>query len=175
MAKKSDPMMPNDAVDVSHRAKKVTERVADATRSAADEAKRRAEEVSQATVQALEENPLAAIAGAVAIGAVAAAFIPATRRELEALGPLAERVREAAGVAFHAAQVAGLGELTAGGLTMAAASDGFGGIVGKFIKAASASTEAAASSIRQARSPASASAEDTANAHAADFDEAATA
>jgi hypothetical protein len=131
--------------------KKVAKRVADAAKAASKEAKRRADGASQATVEALDSNPFGALAGAIAVGAVAAALIPATRREIEALGPLADRLRGLAEDAFHAARDAGTMELTAAGLSLAAASDGLGGVVGKIVKAATAATSAAATSVRQER------------------------
>ena len=132
-------------------AKKIAQRVAEAAKSARKEAKRRAEDATQTTAEVLDSNPLGAIAGAIAFGAVAAALIPASRRELEALGPIAERLRKAAEEAFHAAREAGVGELTTAGLSLAAASDGLGGIVGKLVKAATAASSAAATSVRDHR------------------------
>jgi len=141
----------DSGLNSSRGKKKVTQRVADAAKAARKEAKRRADDASQATVEVLEGSPLGAIAGAIAVGAVAAALIPATRREIEALGPLADRLRAAAVDAFDAAREAGNLELTAAGLTLAAASDGLGGVVGKIVKAATAATAAAATSVRQKR------------------------
>ena len=127
---------------------KVSERVVEAARTARDEVLRRADEVTEATTDALGANPFGAVAGAIAIGAVAAALIPATEREVRALGPVAQRLREAGIKAFHAAREAGAVELSAAGLSVAAASDGVGGIVGKLVKAATAAGNAAATSVR---------------------------
>ena len=132
---------------VSSTVDRITETAKTAQRAASD----RASEAARATTEALDANPLSALAGAIAIGAVAAAFIPTTRREIEALGPWAEKLRESAQEAYHAAREAGTGELTAGGLTLAAASDGVGGIVGKIVKAVTASATAASTSVRGSR------------------------
>ena len=124
------------------------ERVAETARAARDTAKAKADDAVRATAKALDDNPFGALAGAIAVGAVAAAMIPATRRELEALGPWTEKMRESVGEAFEAAKNAGTGELTAAGLTMAAASDGVGGMVGKLVKAMAAASSAAATSVK---------------------------
>ena len=136
----------------SRRAGRVTQRVANVATKARDEAVRRSEDALHIAAETLDGNPLGAIASAIAVGAGAAALIPATRREIEALGPLAERLREAAGEAFKAARAAGIAELTTAGLTVAAASDGLGGVVGNLAKAASAAGTAAAGSVRKSRS-----------------------
>jgi hypothetical protein len=136
--------------------KKRRKSVADNARAVTESAKSKVDDAVKSTVQALDENPFGAIAGAIAAGAVAAAMIPATRRELEALGPWTEKMRDALSDAFAAAKEAGAGELTAAGLTMAAASDGVGGMVGKIVKAATAASTAAASSVKGGRAPAAA-------------------
>lgn len=135
------------------RPAKRRERVVEGARAVGETAKTKADEAVKATAQALDENPFGALAGAIAVGAVAAAMIPATRRELEALGPWTDKMRVALGEAFDAAKDAGTSELTAAGLTLAAASDGVGGLVGKVVKAAAAASGAAASSVKQSRSP----------------------
>lgn len=128
------------------------ERVVETARAARDTAKAKADDAVKATARVLDDNPFGAVAGAIAAGAVAAALIPATRRELEALGPWTEKMREALVDAFDAAKDAGTGELTAAGITMAAASDGLGGMVGKLVKAATAASSAAATSVKDSRS-----------------------
>jgi ElaB/YqjD/DUF883 family membrane-anchored ribosome-binding protein len=138
----------------ARRPTKRRQRVADSARAVRDTAQHRADEAVKATAEALDQNPFGALAGAIAFGAVAAAMIPATRRELETLGPWAEHMRDALVEAFDAAKTAGTGELTASGLTLAAASDGVGGIVGKIVKAATVATSAAATSVKQSRKPA---------------------
>lgn len=131
--------------------KKKRERATDAVLDVGKKAKRRADDAAQAAVETFDQNPFGALAGAIAVGAVAAAMIPATRRELEALGPWTDRMREALVDAFDAAKDAGTGELTAAGLTLAAASDGVGGLVGKIVKAATVATAAAATTVKDAR------------------------
>ena len=128
----------------------VVDRVTGAAVTARDTVLRRADDVTDAANEALESRPFGALAGAIAIGAVAAALVPATATELKALGPIATRLRDMAEAAFQEARQAGMAELSAAGLTLAAASDGTGGLVGKLVKAATAAATAAASSARGA-------------------------
>ncbi len=118
-----------------------------ASRTVADTA----DDVADKVQDTLEANPLGALAGAVAIGAAVAALVPTSRREHEALGPLAAKLRNTVGEAFDAARSAGSNELSAAGLTVAAASDGIGGIIGKLSKAATVSATAAATTVRKPR------------------------
>lgn len=102
-----------------------------------------------------DNRPLAAIGGALALGAVVAAMLPPTKQEEAIVGPLGERVRESLGEALQAAREAGAGELTAAGLTFAAATNGLGGVVGSLAKAALTASGAAATSVRKPRRAAS--------------------
>lgn len=117
--------------------------VADAASTARTEVVRRADDATHVASETLDERPFGTIAGAIAIGAVLAALIPASERELKALGPVGRRMRDAADEALQAARQAGMAELSTSGLTLAAASDGAGGIVGKLVKAATAAANAA--------------------------------
>ena len=125
---------------ITETAQQMREKVAQQTKAAA-----------RATAETLESNPFGIVAGAIALGAVAAALIPATRRELETLGPVTDRVKELVEEAYHAAREAGSSELTAAGLTAAAATNGFGGVVGALIKTASTAAGAAATTMRERR------------------------
>ncbi len=44
---------------------------------------------------AIGDNPLAALAGGLALGALVASLLPRTRQEAEYLGPIGERLRDA--------------------------------------------------------------------------------
>lgn len=61
--------------------------------------------------QALESNPLAALLGGIAIGAIAGALIPRIEQEKALLGPLGARIGDAARAALDAGKTAGLGAL----------------------------------------------------------------
>ncbi len=145
----TNPALDNRAAP--RRGERTTERVKDTARRATQTAKARASDAGAAVQETLDTSPLTVLAGAIATGAVAAALIPTTRQELQALGPWAESMREALEDAFEAAKKAGVAELTAGGLTFAAASNGAGGLVGKVVKAATAASGAAATSVKSRR------------------------
>ena len=110
---------------------------------------KRADDAAKATTEALSSSPLAALAGAIAVGAVAAALIPATKRELAAVGPLGDRVRDAMGEAIKAARDAGNGELTAAGISFTAATTGLSGVLASLVKAATVSAVAAGTSMSE--------------------------
>jgi ElaB/YqjD/DUF883 family membrane-anchored ribosome-binding protein len=97
----------------------------------------------EAGAAAIDDAPLTALAGAIALGAVAAALIPNSTREIQALGPLGDRVRGAMDSAFTAAKSAGAEQLTARGLTAAATSSGAGALIGSIVKAVLAANGAA--------------------------------
>ena len=97
----------------------------------------------EAGAAAIDDAPLTALAGAIALGAVAAALIPNSTREIQALGPLGNRVRGAMDSAFTAAKTAGAEQLTARGLTAAATSTGVGALLGSIVKAVLAANGAA--------------------------------
>ena len=65
----------------------------------------------------IDEAPLLALAGGLAAGAVLAALLPASRKERELLGPVADRIKDKAGDAVSAAKEAGQARLDELGLT----------------------------------------------------------
>lgn len=113
----------------------------------------RASGAVQAGATAIDDAPLSALAGALAVGAVIAALIPNSQRELAALGPLGAKARGALDDAFTAAKGAGLEQLTAKGLSSTALSSGLGTVVGSVITAALAATNAANESVRKETAP----------------------
>lgn len=86
----------------------------DSTREAAGRARRRATDTFDA-------NPMSAVVGGLALGALAAAILPRTRRETESLGALGGRINERAREAALAARDAGRDKLEELGLTREAA------------------------------------------------------
>ena len=59
------------------------------------------------TGEGIEANPVAAVVGGLALGAIAGALLPRTRREEELLGPVGRKVTGTAREAVRAAQEAG--------------------------------------------------------------------
>ena len=101
-------------------------------------------------VGGLEEAPLLALAGGLAVGAALAALIPATRREREMLGPVADRIKGKANDAVNAAKDAGQARLDELGLTKDKGSETLRSILEGAGEAAKVSAEAAVSAIRGA-------------------------
>ena len=96
----------------------------------------------------LEEAPLLALAGGLAAGAVLAALIPATRKERELLGPVADRIKDKASDAVNAAKDAGQARLDELGLTRDKGSETLRSILEGAGDAAKASAEAAVARLK---------------------------
>ncbi|MCL6682496.1 hypothetical protein [Sphingomonas alba] len=96
----------------------------------------------------IEDSPLLALAGGLAAGAVLAALIPASRKERELLGPVADRIKDRASDAVEAAKDAGQARLDELGLTRDKGTDALRSIVEGAGDAFKASAEAAVASIR---------------------------
>lgn len=97
----------------------------------------------------IEEAPLLALAGGLAAGAVLAALIPASRKERELLGPVADRIKDRAGDAVTAAKEAGQARLDELGLTRDRGAETLRTIVDGAGDAAKASAEAAVLALRR--------------------------
>ena len=66
-------------------------------------ARERASEVSRQTAERIDTNPLAAVAGGLALGAVLGALLPRTEREVQALGDVGHKVTDVAREAANTA------------------------------------------------------------------------
>ncbi len=88
---------------------KVSERVAAAYTAA--------REKTAGTGEAVAANPLAALLGGIAIGAIAGALIPRLEKEKELLAPLGQKINDAARAAFDAGRTAGGDALNEAGLS----------------------------------------------------------
>lgn len=82
-----------------------------------DNAKEAVSNAAHRTTEGLEQNPLALVAGGLAVGALAGALIPRSAREKKLLQPVGARLGAAATAAFAAAKEAGRSELETRGLT----------------------------------------------------------
>ncbi len=100
----------------------------DATREKAGQARRR-------TAEEIDENPIAALVGGIALGALAATVIPRTRREVEALGPIGQKLSGVAREAVEKARSAGKEKI--GELGLDRAKDGVRKLVDEAVGAAS--------------------------------------
>lgn len=80
-------------------------------RSTANDAFQETRRAAQRVGKAAEANPLAVVAGGIAIGLAAGALLPRTRRENQLLGPVGKRLTGAAAGAAEAAKDAAKAEL----------------------------------------------------------------
>jgi hypothetical protein len=101
------------------------------------------------TGESLEKNPIAALVGGLAIGAIAAALLPKTKRESEMLGKASNKVRSTASSAAKAARDAGKDQLDALGLNSGAARDQLRSVIDKIGQAASTASKAATDAVRK--------------------------
>ncbi|MBA2936216.1 hypothetical protein HZF05_19215 [Sphingomonas sp. CGMCC 1.13654] len=96
-----------------------------------------------------ENNPLAALLGGIAIGAVVGALLPRTEREAKALGAVGEKVRGAASEAIEAAKGAGRDKLDELGLSKEHARETMKSLLDGAIAAAGSGATAAIESARK--------------------------
>lgn len=101
------------------------------------------------TSEGLEKNPIAALVGGLAIGAIAAALLPKTKRESEMLGKASNKVRSTAATAAKAAREAGKEQLDVLGLNSTAARDQLRSVIDKVGQAASTASKAATDAVRK--------------------------
>lgn len=95
--------MTNQKQDTSDKSASSYDRVSERVSSAYETARDRA----GGAVQSLEANPLLALIGGLAVGAIAGALIPRSERERAALAPLGARLADTARAAFDAARTSG--------------------------------------------------------------------
>jgi hypothetical protein len=105
-----------------------------------DMLRERVGEAGEAGRQALEDHPGIAVAVAATVGAVVAGVIPTSRREVEALRPVAQKARQAMGKAVETAKTSGIQHLTEKGLNSAAISAGVASLVGAVLKSGNTSS-----------------------------------
>lgn len=134
------------------KAAKAATKARKAVEQGAESVRQQASAAIDAGAAAVDSAPLSALAGAIALGAVAAALIPATARELSAIGPFGEKMRGALDEAFAAAKAAGAEQLSAKGVTATAATAGLGQLLGSVVKAVVSANSAAGDTLRVAQS-----------------------
>lgn len=126
---------------------------ATAAREKAAEARKVAEErarVAAARTKAgIESNPIVALAGGLAIGALAALLLPRTGRENRTVGKVGDKLREKAATAAKAARDSGKGQLDELGVNADTAKDQVKDLLGKLAKAATSAASAAGETIRK--------------------------
>ena len=93
------------------------------TQERIDDAKHAASDAAQRAAETIESNPLAIVAGGLAIGALVGALIPRSAKEKELLAPVGRSLNERARGAIQAARETGGNELQNAGLSKDAAKD----------------------------------------------------
>ena len=117
--------------------------------AAVESSRETAHDLSRQAAATIETNPLAVVAGGLALGALVAAVLPRSQREKELLAPVGRRVNATAVAAFAAAKEVGLKELDSRGLTPGAAKDQARTLLQEFAKAAGNAGKAAAQAGRE--------------------------
>jgi len=102
----------------------------------------------QKTADGVDANPVAALIGGLALGALAAAVLPRTRKEDEMLGGIGEKINDSARTAAQAAKEAGRGKLDELGINKDAAMDKAKEFAASASSVVKESASAAASSVK---------------------------
>ncbi len=116
--------------------------------SAFDTARGTATDATRRAADGIDDNPVAAIVGGLALGALAAAILPKTEREAAAFGAIGERVNAVARDAAAAAKSAGKDKLDELGLNKDNARDTVGKLVGEVATAVTSAGTAAVNSAK---------------------------
>jgi hypothetical protein len=112
-------------------------------RGATNDALHETRKVAERAGKAIETNPLAVIAGGIAIGLAAGALLPKTKRETELLGSVGKRLTGVAAGAAEAARDAAKTELGSLPLSKDAAKAQVSKLIDQVAKAVSSAGEAA--------------------------------
>lgn len=116
---------------------------------AATATKASAQKAAKTTVDSVEKNPIVALLGGLAVGAIAAALLPRTKREDDLVGTVGKSVRNKASTAAKAARDTAKEQLDTLGVNADAAKETFRDIASKIGTAASSATSAAADAVRK--------------------------
>lgn len=112
-------------------------------------ARLRAAEAARRAADGIDQNPVAALVGGLALGAIMGVLLPGTRKEAEMLGPLGSKVGDAAKTAAQAARDTGREALDQIGVNRDSARDKVSKIVGDALKVAGEAGSAAAQAVRK--------------------------
>ena len=140
------------AGDAAHSAKVKAAEAAAATKASAKKAasstKAGAQKAAASTGKTVESNPLGAILGGLAVGAIVAALLPRTTREDKLVGKVGHTVRATAGKAAKNATSTAKEQLDAMGINADAAKAQLRDLVGKLGEAAASAGSAAADTVK---------------------------
>ena len=119
------------------------ERTAAAYATARERAGSAYETAGRKTSEGIDSNPVAAVVGGLAIGAIVAALLPRTSREDELLGSVGRKINDSAREAARAAREAGKGQLDELGLSRDGIRSKLDDFTGKAVGAVKSSAGAA--------------------------------
>lgn len=114
-----------------------------------ESSKQLAKKAGKASSEGVEKNPLAIVAGGIAIGAIIGMLLPKTEREKKVLGKAGKTINETAKRAASAAKDAGKAKVSEVGLSSEAMRDQFRDLVSKASEAVKAAGQAAAKEARK--------------------------
>lgn len=114
-----------------------------------DSARATASEATARAGEAIETNPIAVLAGGLALGAIAGALLPRSEREKDLLRPVGSKIGATAAAAFAAAKEAGRTEMENRGLTTGSARDQVKTLLQNVGQAASNAAAAASRTAKQ--------------------------
>ncbi len=141
------------AKEASATAKRSASAAVDKSKAAASRSvkssKALAKKAGETTSQTIDKNPLAILAGGLAIGAIAALLIPTTKREQKALGKAGKKINKTAKRVVEAAKSAGKEKVDNLGLNQDSMRDQFRDLVNKASEAVKAAGKAAADEARR--------------------------
>ena len=126
------------------------EKVSDTVVSAYAAARDRASGAAQTTATGIDANPLLALLGGLAMGAIAGALAPRSDKERELLAPVGGRIADAAKAALEAAKTAGTDALGEAGISQDNLRAQSSKLLEQLLKAAGAAGSAAAGAARDA-------------------------
>jgi hypothetical protein len=126
------------------------ERTAAAYAAARERAGSVYETAGRKTSQGIDSNPVAAVFGGLAIGAIVAALLPRTSREEELLGGVGRKITDTARDAANAAKEAGRGQLDELGLSRDGLQSKLNAFTDRAVGAVKSSAGAAAGAARGA-------------------------
>lgn len=113
-----------------------------------ENSKQLARKAGKASTDGIEKNPLAIVAGGIAIGAIIGMLLPKTEREKKVLGKAGKAINATAKRAAGAAKDAGKAKFAEAGLNSDAVRDQFRDLVTKASEAVKAAGQAAAKEAR---------------------------
>lgn len=141
------------ALEASAAAKRSAAAAAEKSKAAAarsvESSKQLAKKAGKASSDGIDKNPLAIVAGGIALGAIIGMLLPKTEREKKALGKAGQAINETAKRAANAAKDAGKAKVAEVGLGSDALRDQFRDLVSKASEAVKAAGQAAASEARK--------------------------